>query len=68
MPCSFTALDWLRVESYLLFYPYDNSDMYPMEGQPIGDSLVVGKLEVDSTATQHPDLACAVAPKACASQ
>jgi aminomethyltransferase len=39
MPCSFTALDWLRVESSLLFYPYDNSDMYPMEGQPIGDSL-----------------------------
>ena len=39
MPCSFTALDWLRVESYLLFYPYDNSDMYPMEGEPIGDSL-----------------------------
>lgn len=38
-PCSFLALDWLRVESYLLFYPYDNSDMYPMEGQPIGDSL-----------------------------
>jgi len=39
MPCSFTALDWLRVESYLLFYPYDNSDMYPMEGEVIGDSL-----------------------------
>jgi aminomethyltransferase len=39
MPCSFTTLDWLRVESSLLFYPYDNSDMYPMEGQPIGDSL-----------------------------
>ena len=39
MPCSFTTLDWLRVESCLLFYPYDNSDMYPMEGQPIGDSL-----------------------------
>ena len=39
MPCSFTALDWLRVESYLLFYPYDNSDMYPMDGEPIGDSL-----------------------------
>jgi len=39
IPCAFTALDWLRVESYLLFYPYDNSDMYPMEGQPIGDTL-----------------------------
>ena len=22
-----------------MFYPYDNSDMYPMEGEPIGDSL-----------------------------
>lgn len=39
IPCAFTALDWLRVESYLLFYPYDNSDMYPMPGQPIGDTL-----------------------------
>lgn len=39
IPCAFTALDWLRVESYLLFYPYDNSDMYPMAGQPIGDTL-----------------------------
>lgn len=39
VPCSFTALDWLRVESSLLFYPYDNSDMYPMDGEPIGDSL-----------------------------
>jgi uncharacterized membrane protein len=37
-------------------------------GQPVGDSLVVGKLEVDTTAAQHPDLACAVAPEACASQ
>jgi len=39
MPCAFTALDWLRVESCLLFYPYDNSDMYPMDGEPIGDTL-----------------------------
>lgn len=31
MPCCFTVLDWLRVESCLLFYPYDNS--------PDGDSL-----------------------------
>lgn len=38
-PCSFTTLDWLRVESSLMFYPYDNSDMYPMEGEPIGDTL-----------------------------
>ena len=39
MPCSFTALDWLRVESYLLFYPYDNSEMYPFADQPAGDTL-----------------------------
>lgn len=39
IPCSFTTLDWLRVESSLLFYPYDNSDMYPMEDEPIGDTL-----------------------------
>ncbi|GCE82567.1 glycine cleavage system T protein [Komagataeibacter diospyri] len=36
---SFTALDLLRVESYLLFYPYDNSEMYPFEQEPVGDSL-----------------------------
>jgi aminomethyltransferase len=39
VPCSFTALDWLRVESSLLFYPYDNSETYPFEDQPSGDSL-----------------------------
>ena len=39
VPCSFTTLDWLRVESSLMFYPYDNSDMYPMEGEPVGDTL-----------------------------
>ena len=39
IPASFTALDWLRVESYLLFYPYDNSQMYPFEDQPPGDTL-----------------------------
>jgi len=38
-PASFTALDWLRVESYLLFYPYDNSQMYPFENEPPGDTL-----------------------------
>ncbi len=31
IPCCFTVLDMLRVESYLIFYPYDNS--------PEGDSL-----------------------------
>jgi aminomethyltransferase len=39
VPCCFTVLDMLRVESYLLFYPYDNSQMYPFERDPPGDSL-----------------------------
>jgi aminomethyltransferase len=39
IPCRFTVLDMLRVESYLLFYPYDNSEMYPFENDLPGDSL-----------------------------
>jgi len=39
IPCRFTVLDMLRVESYLLFYPYDNSEMYPFENDRPGDSL-----------------------------
>ncbi len=39
VPASFTTLDWLRVESYLLFYPYDNSQMYPFANEPPGDTL-----------------------------
>jgi aminomethyltransferase len=39
MPVCFTTLDFLRVESYLLFYPYDNSQMYPFPDQPPGDTL-----------------------------
>jgi aminomethyltransferase len=39
VPCCFTVLDMLRVESYLLFYPYDNSQMYPFESEAAGDSL-----------------------------
>lgn len=39
VPCAFTALDWLRVESYLLFYPYDNSEMYPFANEAPGDTL-----------------------------
>ncbi len=39
IPCAFTVLDWLRVESYLLFYPYDNSQMYPFENEVPGDTL-----------------------------
>ncbi|MDW5594064.1 aminomethyltransferase family protein [Conexibacter stalactiti] len=39
VPCAFTTLDWLRVESYLLFYPYDNSQMYPFAADAAGDTL-----------------------------
>lgn len=39
IPCRFTTLDMLRVESYLLFFPYDNSEMYPFPQDRAGDSL-----------------------------
>src|SRR5580698_3739417 len=39
IPTCFTTLDYLRVESYLLFYPYDMSQMYPFDKDPPGDSL-----------------------------
>jgi aminomethyltransferase len=39
VPVCFSVLDMLRVESYLLFYPYDNSQMYPFPDQQPGDSL-----------------------------
>lgn len=39
IPCCFSVLDMLRVESYLLFYPYDNSQMYPFANEQPGDSL-----------------------------
>lgn len=39
IPCRFTTLDLLRTESYLLFFPYDNSEMYPFEDQQAGDTL-----------------------------
>jgi aminomethyltransferase len=39
IPCRFTVLDMLRVESYLLFYPYDNSQMYPFADEAPGDTL-----------------------------
>ncbi len=39
IPCAFTALDWLRVESYLLFYPYDNSEFFPFADEAAGDTL-----------------------------
>jgi aminomethyltransferase len=39
VPACFTTLDYLRVESCLLFYPYDMSQMYPFPDDPPGDSL-----------------------------
>ena len=39
IPTMFGTLDMLRVESYLLFYPYDMSQTYPFEKDPPGDSL-----------------------------
>jgi aminomethyltransferase len=39
IPACFATLDMLRVESQLLFYPYDMSQMYPFEKDPPGDSL-----------------------------
>lgn len=39
IPCRFTTLDLLRTESYLLFFPYDNSEMYPFADQGPGDTL-----------------------------
>ena len=39
MPTRFTTLDLLRAESYLLFYPYDNSETYPFDDEPSGDTL-----------------------------
>lgn len=39
VPTAFTALDLLRVESYLLFFPYDNSQMFPFENEGPGDTL-----------------------------
>ncbi len=39
IPTCFATLDMLRVESYLLFYPYDMSQMYPFEQYPPGDTL-----------------------------
>ena len=39
-PVQFSTLDRLRTESYLLFFPGDNSETYPHEnGDPAGDSL-----------------------------
>ncbi len=40
VPVQFSTLDMLRTESYLLFYPGDNSETYPFaDGAACGDSL-----------------------------
>ncbi|MEC5325243.1 MULTISPECIES: aminomethyltransferase family protein [unclassified Aurantimonas] len=39
IPTRFTTLDLLRAESYLLFFPYDNSEKYPFENEGPGDTL-----------------------------
>lgn len=38
-PVQFSTLDLLRTESYLLFYPGDNSETHPFAGEPCGDTL-----------------------------
>ncbi len=39
IPTRFTTLDLLRAESYLLFYPFDNSELYPFKDEKHGDTL-----------------------------
>ena len=39
IPCRFTTLDMLRTESCLLFFPFDNSEMYPFDNEGPGDTL-----------------------------
>ena len=39
IPTRFSTLDLLRAESYLLFFPDDNSETYPFPDQPGGDTL-----------------------------
>jgi aminomethyltransferase len=39
IPTRFTTLDLLRAESYLLFYPFDNSETYPFDNEGPGDTL-----------------------------
>lgn len=38
-PVQFSTLDLLRTESYLLFYPGDNSETYPFDDEACGDTL-----------------------------
>ena len=53
IPCRFTTLDMLRVESYLLFYPYDNSQKYPFENEGPGDTLWELGLDFTSYCVAH---------------
>ncbi len=39
VPVQFSTLDLLRTESYLLFYPGDNSETFPFADGPCGDTL-----------------------------
>lgn len=39
VPVQFSTLDLLRTESYLLFYPGDNSETYPFDDETCGDTL-----------------------------
>jgi aminomethyltransferase len=39
IPVQFSTLDLLRTESYLLFYPGDNSETYPFDDETCGDTL-----------------------------
>lgn len=39
VPVQFSTLDLLRTESYLLFYPGDNSETFPFADEPCGDTL-----------------------------
>ncbi len=39
IPTRFTTLDLLRAESYLLFFPFDNSETYPFADEGPGDTL-----------------------------
>ena len=38
-PVQFSTLDLLRTESYLLFFPGDNSETFPFADEPAGDTL-----------------------------
>ena len=54
IPCAFVTLDWLRVESYLLFYPFDMSEAYPIGDEPHGDSLWELGLDFTVSKTKNP--------------